>query len=311
MNRIDRLFAILLVLQKRQLVRAEDLALQFAISQRTVYRDIAALSEIGIPIAALPGEGYMLMEGYFLPPLVFSPEEAAALLMGARFLALHAEGRLPQDAEQAMTKIAHVLPKKSREQVERLSEIVRFFVDRRGFNLDDRRLVDLQRAIVECRTVELTYKGLRGEGITKRIVEPHHLTYNEGVWYVSGYCRLRQNLRAFRLNRIEQYRVQKENFVRRVMAETPKEMIEVRARFRLDRVRWVRERQHYGFVREESATVDGITAGILMIYEVQELRELQSWLFGWGSSVEVLSPPELRAAMLAEAQQVVAMLSHE
>src|SRR5215204_1477536 len=149
MNRIDRLFAMLLVLQTRQLVRAEDLAHKFEISQRTVYRDLAALSEMGIPIVGLPGEGYALMEGYFLPPLVFTPQEAAALVLGARLLALHAEGRLPKDAEQAMTKIAHVLPTQSRELVERLSEIVHFFVDRRGFNLDDRRLVDLQQAITD------------------------------------------------------------------------------------------------------------------------------------------------------------------
>jgi predicted DNA-binding transcriptional regulator YafY len=308
MNRIDRLFAMLLVLQTRQLVRAEDLAKKFEISQRTVYRDMAALSEMGIPLVPLPGEGYTLMEGYFLPPLVFTPEEAAALMLGARLLALHAQGRLPQDAEQAMTKIAHVLPDKSREQVERLSEIIRFFVDRRGFNLDDRRLVDLQRAIIDHRALELTYTGLRGEGTTQRIIEPYHLTYSEGVWYVSGYCRLRQDMRSFRLNRIEHYRLLKENFMLRSVPERIQERIEVRARFSLDQVRWVRERQHYGFVREENATVDEISAGIVMVYQVNELREIQSWLFGWGSVVEVLSPPELRAAILAEAQKVVGML---
>jgi predicted DNA-binding transcriptional regulator YafY len=217
MNRIDRLFAMLLVLQTRQLVRAEDLARKFEISQRTVYRDMAALSEMGIPLVSLPGEGYTLMEGYFLPPLVFTPEEAAALVLGARLLALHAQGRLPRDAEQAMSKIAHVLPNQSREQVERLSEIIRFFVDRRGFNLDDRRLVDLQWAIIDRRALEITYTGYRGEGSTTRVIEPRHLTYSDGVWYVNGYCRLRQDMRAFRFNRIEQYRLLKENFMPRIV----------------------------------------------------------------------------------------------
>jgi predicted DNA-binding transcriptional regulator YafY len=313
MNRIDRLFAMLLVLQTRELVRAEELARKFEISQRTVYRDVAALSEMGIPIVSRPSEGYSLMEGYFLPPLVFTPEEAAALMLGARLLALHAEGRLPQDAEQAMTKIAHVLPTQSREQVERWSEIIRFFVVRRGFTLDDRRLVDLQRAITERRAVEITYTGYRGEGPTTRVIEPHYLTYSDGIWYVNSYCRLRQDMRAFRLNRMEKYRLLKETFAPRTEAEFSQEriqpVIEVRARFGLEHVRWVRERQHYGFVREESATVDAIGAGIVMVYEVQELREIQSWLFGWGSAVEVLSPPQLRAAMLAEAQKIVAMLS--
>lgn len=308
MNRIDRLFAMLLVLQTRQRVRAEDLAKKFEISQRTVYRDMAALSEMGVPVVSLPGEGYTLMEGYFLPPLVFTPEEAAALMLGARLLALHAEGRLPQDAEQAMTKIAHVLPEKSRSQVERLSEIVRFFVGRRGFNLDDRRLVDMQRAIIERRAIDLSYHSFRGDGITQRVIEPHYLTYIEGSWYVNAYCRLRQDMRSFRLNRIERYRLLKETFTPRTTPEQLRTKIEVRARFQLDQVRWVRERQHYAFVREEDISVDGDKRGVVMVYQVEEVREIQSWLFGWGSVVKVLSPPELRAAMLTEAQKLVEML---
>jgi predicted DNA-binding transcriptional regulator YafY len=257
MNRIDRLFAMLLVLQTRQRMRAEDLAKQFEISQRTVYRDMAALSEMGVPLVAMPGEGYMLMPGYFLPPLVFSPEEAAALMLGARLLGLHALGRLPDDAERAIAKIALVLPNKSLEQVARLSEIVRFFVDRQGFDLDDPRLVALQGAIIEQRAVTLTYQGAQGEGPTERTVEPHYLTYSDGAWYVSGYCRLRQAPRAFRLDRVVHYRVLMERFAPRELAPVAQTTIEVWARFRIDQVQRVRERQHYGFVREDAATVEG------------------------------------------------------
>ncbi len=308
MNRIDRLFAMLLVLQTRQVVRAEDLATQFEISQRTVYRDMAALSEMGVPLVAMPGEGYTLMPGYFLPPLVFSPEEAAALMLGARLLGLHALGRLPDDAERAITKIAHVLPSKSREQVARLSEIVRFFVERRGFDLDDPRLVALQRAIMEQRLVTLTYQGAQREGMTERTVEPHYLTYSDGSWYMSGYCRLRQAPRAFRLDRIVKYRVLHARFTPREFAPVTQATIEVRARFRLDLVQRVRERQHYGFVREEPATVETTRPGIVIVYAVHALHEIQSWLLGWGRGVEVLEPPELRAWLLAEAQAIVAML---
>src|SRR5262245_45552183 len=114
MNRIDRLFAILLKLQGKSPITSLDLARSFEVSQRTVYRDIAALSEMGVPVVALPGEGYTLMEGFYLPPLVFTPSEATALFLGARMLALEAAGCLPADAEQALTKIAHILPDKTR-----------------------------------------------------------------------------------------------------------------------------------------------------------------------------------------------------
>jgi len=303
MNRIDRLFAILLVLQTRQLVRAEDLARRFEISQRTVYRDMSALSEMGIPIVALPGEGYSLMEGYFLPPLVFSPEEAAALVLGAKLLALQARGGLPQAAAQAITKLTHVLPKASRAQVERWSEIIRFYVDKAGFDLDDRRLVELQQAILERRAVQITYTGYGSNESTTRVIEPSFLTYSDGLWYVTAYCRLRQDQRSFRVSRIERYRVLRETFAPRPETTAPRPEIEVRVRIDPERLRWVRERQHYAFVCEE-----GAPEAPTMVYRVHDLREVQSWLFGWGTAVEVLSPPELRAALAEEARRLLMKL---
>src|SRR3712207_9474943 len=84
MNRMDRLFALVMLLQARKRLRADDLAAEFGVSRRTIYRDIYALNEAGVPIVSLPGEGYELMDGYFLPPLVFSPAEASALVLGAQ-----------------------------------------------------------------------------------------------------------------------------------------------------------------------------------------------------------------------------------
>ncbi len=92
MNRMDRLFGLVVLLQHRKRLRAEDLASEFGVSRRTIYRDIYALNAAGVPIVSLPGEGYELMEGYFLPPLVFSVAEASALVLGARLLRNQAAG---------------------------------------------------------------------------------------------------------------------------------------------------------------------------------------------------------------------------
>ena len=86
MNRIDRLFAILLGLQHKRRIRAQDLARQFEVSKRTIYRDMSALNQMGVPLAALPGEGFELVEGYYLPPLMFTEKEAVALLLGSLFI---------------------------------------------------------------------------------------------------------------------------------------------------------------------------------------------------------------------------------
>jgi predicted DNA-binding transcriptional regulator YafY len=300
MNRIDRLFAMLLVLQTRDLVRAEDLARRFEVSVRTVYRDMSALSEMGIPLVALPGEGYALMEGYFLPPLVFTPEEAAALMLGARLLALQARGGLPAAADSAIAKLAHVLPKASRAQVERWTEIIRFYAEHSSFDLSDRRLVDLQTAILARRAVQITYTPYQSTTTTVRVIEPVHLTYADGAWYVSAYCRLRQGQRSFRVNRIERYRVLRETFAPRGAVETVQPVIEVRVRFAPEYVRWVQERQHYAYVTDE---------GDAMVYQVHDLREIQTWLFGWGRAVEVLAPADLRQMLVAEARRLVELYS--
>ena len=126
MNRVDRLFAITLLLQNTDRVRAQDLADAFEISKRTVYRDIAALSEMGVPIISLPGEGYELMEGFYLPLLIFTAAEAGALFLGAQMLLQQAEGRLPAEAKSALAKITAILPKDTLQHVEHLTEIISF-----------------------------------------------------------------------------------------------------------------------------------------------------------------------------------------
>jgi len=203
MNRIDRLFAILLRLQSKKQIRAQDLAKTFEVSRRTIYRDIAALSEMGVPIVSLPGEGYELMEGFYLPPLIFTPVEASALFLGAQMLAGQAAGHLPENAECALTKIATVLPQATRQQVERLNEIIHFILPQARFNLDDPRLVTLQQAILEHRVVHLRYHSYSRNETTERDVEPHQLTYSNGAWYVTGYDRLQEDIRAFRLDRMD------------------------------------------------------------------------------------------------------------
>jgi predicted DNA-binding transcriptional regulator YafY len=143
---------------------------------------------------------------------------------------------------------------------------------------------------------------------TERVIEPDFLTYSDGVWYVTAYCRLRQDRRSFRVSRIERYRVLREQFAPRAPGEATPPEIEVRVRFGPERVRWVRERQHYGFVREEESREEAAEQGAIMVYRVHDLREIQSWLFGWGAAVEVLSPSELRAALIQEARHLLGKL---
>lgn len=309
MNRVDRLFAILLEFQQRRRLRAQDLAEKFEISKRTAYRDVTALSEMGVPIISLPGEGYELMEGFYLPPLVFTPDEAAALFLGAELLRSQASGRLIGAAEQALSKLRAALPKPSRQQAEQLSDIIRFHVLAEQFDLDEPRLLRLQQALVNQQLVEIVYHSFGRDEVTRRYIEPRQLVYADGVWYLNAYCRLRQDLREFRLDRIDQLWLLEERFEPRSLADAAYlRQVTVRIKFAPQVIRWVQERQHYGFAGHELTTADGYQ---VWRYELNDVLEMKGWIQSWGAQAEVLEPAELRAELRAEASRLVDLLSDE
>jgi predicted DNA-binding transcriptional regulator YafY len=306
MNRIDRLFGILLHLQRKRRVRAEDLAHAYEISERTIYRDMLALQEIGVPIISLPGVGYELVEGYYLPPLLFSPSEASALFLSARMLMAHTTGRINADAAGALTKISVVLPGELRKEAEKLAETIEFVIPPALFDADDVRLATLQQAIRERRVVWLRYHSFNHDQTTEREIEPDYLTYSNGVWYISGHCRLRNDTRAFRFDRIERLEVLANTFEPRAPKTTERAMIDVRVYFEAATVRWVHERQHYAF-QEETSAPDG--HGIIMTYRVLRISELLPWLLSWGAAAQPIDPPELRDAIRAEVTKVLNFLT--
>src|SRR3954470_7797157 len=118
---------MLLELQARGTVRAEDLAAQFEVSVRTVYRDMDALAQGGVPLVATPGTGYRLMEGYFLPPLAFTESEAALLVLGGEFVKQRVDNELRSSAATALSKLASVLPQERRDEVARWQSELMFF----------------------------------------------------------------------------------------------------------------------------------------------------------------------------------------
>jgi predicted DNA-binding transcriptional regulator YafY len=305
MNRIDRLFAILLAIQNSKRIRGQDLADRFEVSKRTIYRDIQALTESGVPVVSLPGEGYELAEGYYLPPLNFTETEAVALLLGTELLRQQAAGSVTAGAKQALEKISAALPGTVRSRVEALTEIIGFFTGENRFNLDDPRLLILQKAIQEKRVISLRYYGRDREKTTTRTVEPCRLFYVMGTWYFEGYCRLRGEMRTFRLSRVEKLTLGIGTFEKREYRRTPPDAtVTVRIRFSEKIVRWVRERQYYGFQKEQTRR-----NGTVMTYKVIRPADILPWTLGWGSGAEVLEPEELRTMVRTESKKMFDMLT--
>ena len=304
MNRIDRLFATILLLQSKKRIRSQELSERFGVSKRTVYRDVAALMEMGVPILSLPGEGYEMMPGFYLPPLLFTPDEAAGLFLGAQMLIQQAEGSIVRDVEGALGKITAVLPPPSLQKAEGLTEIIRFFSENGRFDLDDPHLLTLQRAALEQRAVHIQYHSYTKNEITERTIDPYQLFYSDGIWYIEGYCHLRQEMRAFRLNRVDKLRLSLDSFEKQTHSQSNTNTIAVKIRFDANIVRWVRERQHYGFVGEDESP-----HGMIMRYAINDLQEIIPWLRGWGSAAEPLSPPELRRHIHEDAIKLIKMLT--
>jgi len=302
-NRTDRLVAILLELQARGELRAEDLASHFEVSVRTIYRDLDALAEGGVPLVATPGKGYRLLDGYFLPPLAFTATEAALLVLGGEFIRERVDAELRRPAADALHKLNTILPHDSTEAVARWRNEMLF--PRLG-RRDDLGLTRLRTAIQEHRVVRLLYHAFRRPGPELRDVEPISLVYLGERWQVAGYCRLRRGPRLFRLDRIDHLNILAEQFElgeRHVIpprSEDWKSSVP-EARVRCDPVveRWLRERQPFTFLREELDS-----DGPVFVYAIRDEQDLVRWILSWGTSVEVLAPADLRARVRADAGKI-------
>ena len=200
MNRIDRLFGILVLLQSKKFVSAEAIAEKFGMSIRTVYRDIKALGEQGIPISFEPYKGYCIVQGYFLPPVAFNSEEANALLLMEAMVTGFADRSIQTHYTNALNKVKAVLKHSQKEKLDQLHHQTKFQLPARLYN-DYEYLSVLQRAVAEKTLIEFEYRNLKEEN-TKRTAEPIGLIFYAFSWHVIGWCHLRKDYRDFKVSRI-------------------------------------------------------------------------------------------------------------
>ena len=198
MRRADRLFQIIQSLHHERVVTARTLAEQLAVSDRTIYRDIQDLSLSGVPITGEAGQGYRLMKGFRLSPLMFNEEELAALLLGARMVQTWADKSLARAAQQAMAKIEHVIPDHLKPELERQDILVPSFPES---VMVAEELEVLRAAIKQLRKVHFDYQR-EDKQISQRTVHPLGLVYWGKIWTLVAWCELRDDFRHFRLDRI-------------------------------------------------------------------------------------------------------------
>ncbi|QJD85430.1 helix-turn-helix transcriptional regulator [Cohnella herbarum] len=312
MNKTDRMLAIILELQRKGMRRAEDLASTFETSVRTIYRDVQALSEAGVPIIGAPGTGYSLMEGYFLPPISFSVDEAVALLIGADFIEQRFDREYGERARASRGKIEAVLPESVRRAANEVRETIKLpsTLEEAIDEAERARVAKLREAILMRRKVSFDYtkakSGLVAHRHSIRTARPYGLSFVYGSWVLVGFCELRQEIRHFRLSRMTGLQDLDETFAfppdfrmsKYVPADDRPIEVRVLASPRIaDRVR---EAKYFYIVSKED-----VHDGLLVVLRVRTPEDVLQWVLGWGSEAEVLEPEALRQRVRTEAERML------
>jgi predicted DNA-binding transcriptional regulator YafY len=303
MNRIDRVSAILIHLQTKKFVAAQELADRFEISKRTVYRDVRALEEAGIPIGSEPGKGYFLVDGFHLPPVMFTRDEASALLTAGKMVEKLTDQSVSTHFQSAMYKIKSVLPTIEKQYLEDLQSNIEVFYSLKS-DFSNNYISEIQFAMAHKRLVTIDYQSIsKDEETCNRIIEPVGLCFYSLGWHLIAWCQLRNDYRDFRVDRIKQLIVSDRTFQSRQKL-TVKEYLfklntvnnnffEICLRFDKSAARQIQTiKYYYGFIDESDHG-----KSIEMTFITSDLNYMSRWLMMYADAVEIVSPAELKNLM--------------
>jgi len=301
-TRLSRLVALLTLLQTKRILTATELAKRFSVSTRTIYRDIRTLESAGIPVVTQEGKGYAMSDGYRLPPVVFTREEAIALLTAEKLTAQLTDADTAKLIGSAMNKLRATLRRKDRDHLETLAPHI-LVMERAGPDSKPNIYQRLLTAVTTHQVVSIAYLAAETGLSTRREIEPIGL-YLSQHWHVVAYCRLRQAFRDFRLDRIGELFVQEEIFTPRpetlqqywageasrrarekvVIRFDPSALIPALAQQLRD------TKYQYGWMQDKPLPGGGTEMSFL----IGSLPYLAAWLLPFAGAITVLEPKELR-----------------
>lgn len=208
--RLTRLTAILTQLQSKAIVTARDIAKKHNVSIRTVYRDIRTLEQSGVPIITEEGKGYSIMEGYKLPPIMFTQEEANAIITAEHLINKNKDHSLVNQYASAVEKIKSILKGQQKSEIELLSDRIQVRNNPREEKTSN-YLIQLQSTIAKYQVVKIKYLSVEAFE-SERKIEPFALYTTHDNWILIAFCKSKEAFRAFRLDRIQDLQITIENF---------------------------------------------------------------------------------------------------
>ena len=203
-KRFDRIVAILIQLQSKRIVKAQELAERFEVSLRTIYRDIRSLEASGVPIYSEAGVGYSLVDGYRLPPVMFTREEASSFIAAEKLMETFIDKELGKQFASALFKIKSVLKNTDKDWISSIESKV--IIQQPSMHLFNEKVPDamhiLFKSIADKTQVKLSYQAFDADS-SERIIEPVGVFHDNNNWYIFGFCHLRKDYRQFRADRIQ------------------------------------------------------------------------------------------------------------
>lgn len=312
MNRIDRLSAILIQLQSKKVVKASEIAERFDISLRTVYRDIRALEEAGIPVGAEAGIGYFLTEGFHLPPVVFKPEEANALILGAKLIEHQTDRSIKEHFTSAMFKIKSVLDDDNKENLAQLENQIAVTNPTPLVNDDfpNNFISTIQTALIQSMVLSFKYYSSYNGDYSERQVEPKGLVYYGNRWHMLAYCRLRKAPRDFRVDRLVKLEMLEERFKPYENSTFEEFLTQLTYGTELTEVSFVINKEVANYISEQKiyqgyVSEEELEEGVKMNFLVPSIEYFSRWVVSLGDSIIKVQPPSL----LEQIQQRISELN--
>lgn len=300
MNRIDRVTAILIQLQSKRIVKAQEIADRFSISLRTVYRDIKTLEEAGIPIIGESGIGYSLMEGYRLPPVMFSREEATAFLTAEKLVDKLTDQSTRKAYQTALFKIKSVLRVSERDHIENLESFIEV-IDNPYLSKqkpENAYLQILLQGIAGKLTLSIDYYSEHNLQHTTRNIEPVGIFFMSRYWYLIAWCTLRKDYRTFRTDNIRKLILTEKPFQKTHPSlqtflskfSKEKELHTIILLVEKNVVRFLGEQKYYnGFISQKE-----MGDQIEMTFLTESLEGFARWFLLFGEWAEILTPDSLK-----------------
>lgn len=299
MNRIDRIAAILIQLQSRRVVKAADIAERFNISLRTVYRDVKTLEEAGIPLIGEAGVGYSIMDGYRLPPVMFTREEATAFLTAEKFVETLTDASTSANYSSAMYKVRAVLKNTEKELLEGMDNRIEVLKTMARENVAPTdHIQTILHSLSQKKVLAIKYFAHHSQELTKRYIEPVGIFYSASYWHLIAWCRLRNSYRDFRVDRIKDLTVTDESYfsehptLKEYIAQTAREQDLERVVISVDKgVHSHLEHQKYysGFVSERV-----VGDSIEMTFLTTSVEGFARWYMMFGDVADILESEKLQ-----------------